>query len=85
VSVCSSAMEQIRYHWRIFMKFEYFSKNRPRIFLFHQNLKRIASTLHDDQYTFCITFRSVLLRRRNVSYKSCREKQHTNTHTYYFS
>jgi len=35
-------------------------------------------TLRDDQYTFLIISRSVLLRTRNVSDKSCRE--HQNTH-----
>jgi len=31
------------------------------------------STLHEDQYTFLIISRSVLLRMRNVSDKRCRE------------
>jgi len=31
-------------------------------------------TLHEDQYTFLITTRSVLLRKRNFSDKSFREK-----------
>ena len=34
------------------------------------------STLHEDQYTFMITPHSVLLRMRNISGKSCREKTH---------
>jgi hypothetical protein len=35
-------------------------------------------TLHEDQYTFLITFRSILLRMRNVSDKICREIQNTH-------
>jgi len=37
----------------------------------------ITGTLHEDQYTFLIISRSVLLRMRNVSDKSCRENQNT--------
>jgi len=35
-----------------------------------------VATLHEDQYTFFIVSRSVLLRMRNVSDKRCREKNH---------
>ena len=35
-------------------------------------------TLRDDHYTFLIISRSVLLTMRNVSDKSCREKQNTH-------
>jgi hypothetical protein len=35
-------------------------------------------TLHEDQYKFKIISRSVLFRMRNVSDKSCREKQATH-------
>jgi hypothetical protein len=34
--------------------------------------------LHEPKYTFLITSRSVLLRMRNDSDKSCRENQHTH-------
>jgi len=53
--------------------FEYFSK----IFNSHQIRTRITGSLHEDQYTFFIVSRSVLLRMRNVSDKSCRENQNT--------
>ena len=34
-------------------------------------------TLHEDQYAFFIISRSILLRMRNFSEKSCRENQNT--------
>jgi len=34
-------------------------------------------SLHEDRYTFLIISRSVLLRMKNVSDKSCRENQKT--------
>jgi len=36
-------------------------------------LIRITGTLHEDQYTFMIIYRSVPVRMRSVSDKSCRE------------
>jgi len=36
---------------------------------------RITGTLHEDQYTFLILSRSILLGNRNVADKSCREDQ----------
>ena len=41
-------------------------------------MKRIKGTLHENQYTFLIISRSILLRMRNVSDKSCRENQLTH-------
>jgi len=41
------------------------------------NLTRIRGTLHEDQNTFLIKSRCILLRMRNVSDKSCRENQNT--------
>jgi len=38
----------------------------------------MKGTLHEDQYKFFITSRSVLLRMRNVLDKSFREKQNTH-------
>jgi len=37
----------------------------------------MTGTLHEDQYTFLIIFRSVLLKMRNVSDKICKENQNT--------
>jgi hypothetical protein len=38
----------------------------------------ITGTLYEDQYTFFIVSRSVLLRMRYVSEKGCRENQNTH-------
>jgi hypothetical protein len=57
----------------------------PRKFKFHENLTRITGTLHEDQYTFLIISPLVLLRMRNVSYKSCRKIQNTFYFQYIFS
>jgi len=37
----------------------------------------MTGTLHEDQYTFLIISRSVLLVMRNISDKICRENQNT--------
>ena len=54
---------------------EHFFDNLLRKFKFYQNLTRITGTLHEDQNTFLIISRRILLRVRNVSDKSCRENQ----------
>jgi hypothetical protein len=55
-----------------------------RKFKFHYNRTRITGTLHEDRYTFSITFRSVLLRTKSISDQSCRETRNKhfvfNTH-----
>ena len=38
-------------------------------------MTRITGTLHEDQYTFVTTSRSVLVGMKNVSDDSCRENQ----------
>ena len=63
------------------MKFDIwiFHEKLSRKFKFHSNLTRITGTLHEaDRYTFLIISRSVLLRMRNVSDKSCGENQNTH-------
>jgi len=40
-------------------------------------MTRITGSLHEDQYTYLIISRSVLLTMRNVSDNSCRENQNT--------
>jgi hypothetical protein len=57
---------------------DYFFKILSRKFEFHQNLTIIKGKLHKDQNTFLIKSKSVLLKMRNVSDKSCRENQNTN-------
>jgi len=42
---------------------------------FQVSLTGITGTVHEDQYTFLIISRSVVLRMRNVSVKSCRRNQ----------
>ena len=51
----------------------HFFANLSRKFQFHYTLPTITGTSHADRYTFFIISRSVLLRMRNVSDKSCRE------------
>jgi len=58
--------------------FEYFFEDLSRKLSFHCDLTRITGTLREDQCTFVIISRSVLLNIRNVSYKSRKENQNTN-------
>jgi hypothetical protein len=55
----------------IFMKFDIcvFFENRLRKLIFYYNLTRITGTLHEDQYTYLIISRSLLLRIINISDK----------------
>ena len=64
---------------RIFMKFYIWVlvENISWKFKFLWNLTRMTFTVHKGQNTFLIISRSVLLRMRNVSDKSCRENQNT--------
>jgi hypothetical protein len=55
-----------------------FLENLPRKFKFLYNLTRITCALHEDQYTFWIISRSVLLRIRNVSGESFRENHNSH-------
>ena len=63
---------------RIFMKFSIwiFFKICRECSIFFLNLARTMDTLHENLCTFIIS-RSVLLRTRNVSDKSCTEDQNT--------
>ena len=84
MSVCPAVlMEQLPFHWTDFYKIRYLSiffENLFRNIKFHWNRTRLAGAVHKDQYTFLIISRSVLLRMRNVSDKSCRG---TKTHILY--
>jgi hypothetical protein len=53
----------------------FFEENISKKFKFHLNLTRIAETLHDDQYTFVIIHRSIILIMGNFSDKSCRDNK----------
>jgi hypothetical protein len=64
----------------ISMKFDVwgFFEKLLRKFNFHVNITRIIGTLHEKQHTFLILSLSILLRMKNVSDKSCREKRNTH-------
>jgi hypothetical protein len=57
--------------------FEYFSKKYVKNISFDSNQTSRTGTLHEDQYTFLIVSRSVLLRMGNVSDKICGSNQNT--------
>jgi len=54
-----------------------FHENRTRM-TFHENRTGMTGALHEDQCTFLITSRSVILTMRNVADKSYRENQDTH-------
>jgi len=58
--------------------FENCFENLSRKFKFHQNLTTGTGTLHEDRQIVLIISRSVVLRVRNVSDKSCTENQNTH-------
>jgi hypothetical protein len=70
------------------MKFDIwgFFENLSRKLRFHLNRTRVNGTLHEDQYTFFIISRSVLLIVKNVSYRSRGETRKTRFmfNTYFF-
>jgi hypothetical protein len=80
--VCPTVrMEQIGSHWMdFFMKFGIWVlfENMLRKLKVCEYLARIAGLSHDELCTFMIISRSVLLRMRNVSDKSCTENQNTH-------
>jgi len=61
------------------MKFyiEIFFENPSRKFEFHENLTRITGTLHGAQCTLLTIFRSIPVRKINVSRKIGTENQNT--------
>jgi hypothetical protein len=58
--------------------FEYFSKICLGNSSFHKNGLRMTGSLHEDQYTFLIISRTVLLRMRHASEKSCSVNHNTH-------
>ena len=54
-----------------------FFENPVRKFKFHDTQTITMDTLREQQYTFLIISRSILLRTRNISEKRCRENQNT--------
>jgi len=77
---CQSGRNNSAQTGRSFIKFDIvaFFENLSRKYKFHFNLTRITGTLHDVKVIFIVISRSVILRVRNVSDKSCRENQNTN-------
>ena len=64
------------FSWNLIL--DYFFENLSKKFRVHYSFTRITLTLHKDKYIFLIISRSVLLRMRNVSDKSCTENQNTH-------
>jgi hypothetical protein len=77
----SVRMERLGIHWTDFHEIWYLNIFRKSI-EFHSNRTKITGTLHEDQYTFLIVFRTVLLRMRNISDKNWRENQTHITHIF---
>ena len=59
------------------LKTKLWKKEKPRIFIYHYSLTRITGNLHEDQCTFVIISRWILLGMRNVS---DRRRENKNTH-----
>jgi hypothetical protein len=74
----SVRMEQPVSHWPDFYEIWLLSISRKPAgkYIFHENFIRITGTLHEDQYSFMIISRSLLLKTINVSDKRCRRKKH---------
>jgi hypothetical protein len=77
ISLLPSARNNSTLTCQIFMKLEVwvFSENLLRIFEFRYNLTRIKGTLREDQRTFSIISRSIVLITGNISDKDCRENR----------
>jgi hypothetical protein len=68
-TITNVCVERLGYHWAYFHEIWCLKsfENLSRMFNFYHNLTRIMGTLHENQYTFTVISRSVLLRKRNVS------------------
>jgi hypothetical protein len=73
LSICSSVCP----HGTVRLPLDGFSRNLVFEY-FSKICRKNSSTLHEDQWTFLITSRSILLRMRLVSCKCCRENQITH-------
>jgi len=71
--------EQLGPNWTDFIIFDWwFLKNRSRKWKFIENLTRIKSILHEDEFTFFMLSRWILNRMKNVLDKSSRKNQNTH-------
>jgi hypothetical protein len=68
-------MEQLGFHWIHFYDIWYLRIFRQSLQINQATLK--SGTLHEDQYTFMFTSRSLLLRMKNISNTRYRENQNT--------
>ena len=73
-------MKQLGSNWTDFHEIRYLNILRKSVEKIRAPLQsdKKSDTLHEDQYTFLIISRLILLRMRNVSDKSCRENQNTH-------
>jgi hypothetical protein len=81
VLVCLSArMQHLGSHWTDFHEISYLSIFRKSVenVQVALSLAGVTGTLHEDQYTFLIISRTVILRIRNVSHKIFTENQNTH-------
>jgi len=62
-----------------------FFENLSRILKFHYNLSRIKSTVLEDLCTRMIIFHGIVIRMKNVSDKSRREKTNMFCSIFFFS
>ena len=83
IHVCSPSVcphEQFVFHWTDFMKFYIwtFFEKLTGIWKLHWKLTRITGSLNEVECLFMTVSRWIILRMRNVSFKSCRENQNTH-------
>jgi len=80
LSVCLSAWNNSAPTGRIFIKFCYLNSFQTSVekIQVHYILTWIKGTLHENLCTLMTVLRWILVRMRNVSYKSCRENQIVN-------
>jgi hypothetical protein len=81
-SACSNLAKTVL----IVIKFDIwvFFWNLCRKSKFHQNLTSITGTLHEGVNTIMIESRSVIIRMRNVSDKSCKDKTYISSSVAFF-
>jgi len=77
--VLSFRMEQLGSHWTDFHAIWYLNVYRKSNQKIQVSLKltKITGTVHEDQYTFSIISRSVLLKMKTISDRRCRGNQNT--------
>ena len=69
-------IEQNGYHWTYCNEIRYLSIFLKSVEKIHVQT-RIMGTLHEDQYTFMVKARRILLRMKNITDGTCRENENT--------